>query len=226
MGRLAWVMEEGASALSEIVEWVSACTPRHGSRGDEVKIMSRDFWMPDRSCRMCYECESQFTIFNRRHHCRICGKVFCGRCTLNTILAPVNSHGRGHHENERVRVCNYCFKVHSDRAEQDYINREFLALHSPPSQTVSSSEPRGHTFNNAVGPAARDLVGNHDSSSTSRPRTSSDVIALAAPKDVNPACALCTDAQPKSSACLHLQSRDQSSSLYEFCRSVFSFSVL
>eukprot|EP00850_Spirogloea_muscicola_P003685 SM000015S01185 [mRNA] locus=s15:293391:303876:+ [translate_table: standard] len=70
--------------------------------------MSRDFWMPDRACRVCYECDAQFTIFTRKHHCRICGRVFCGRCTLNTIPASETDEG------ERVRVCSFCFRLRQD----------------------------------------------------------------------------------------------------------------
>lgn len=227
VGLLAWLMEEAANALSEIVERVSAWIPRLGTREDEATIMSRDFWMPDRSCRMCYECESQFTIFNRRHHCRICGKVFCGKCTNNNIPAPVStgSPRRGYEENERVRVCNYCFKVH---AEQDYADRGIFPLDSPPSQTLSSpSDPAGHSFNNASASASRALAGSHDapysdSLSNSRPLPASDgnVVELEASEDGNPVCSLCMDAKPSSSSCLHVQSRDQASSLYGFCRSV------
>ncbi|WP_458439374.1 FYVE zinc finger domain-containing protein, partial [Klebsiella pneumoniae] len=35
--------------------------------------------MPDQSCRVCYECDSQFTLFNRKHHCRLCGRIFCNK---------------------------------------------------------------------------------------------------------------------------------------------------
>ncbi|KAL0346817.1 UNVERIFIED_CONTAM: 1-phosphatidylinositol-3-phosphate 5-kinase FAB1A [Sesamum calycinum] len=69
--------------LSEIVDVVKSWIPR---RAEPAK-MSRDFWMPDESCRVCYECDSQFTIFNRKHHCRLCGRVFCAKCTANSIPA-------------------------------------------------------------------------------------------------------------------------------------------
>lgn len=72
--------------------------------------MSRDFWMPDHSCRVCYECDSQFTLFNRRHHCRICGRVFCAKCTANSIPAPSDELKTCRDDVERIRVCNYCFK--------------------------------------------------------------------------------------------------------------------
>ncbi|KAK1308450.1 1-phosphatidylinositol-3-phosphate 5-kinase FAB1B [Acorus calamus] len=74
--------------------------------------LSRDFWMPDHSCRVCYECDAQFTVFNRRHHCRLCGRVFCAKCTLNSVPAvdPCSSDAGGGVVGDMIRVCNYCFK--------------------------------------------------------------------------------------------------------------------
>ena len=92
--------------LSEFVEVVRSWIPRRA----EPPNVSRDFWMPDQSCRVCYECDSQFTIFNRRHHCRICGRVFCAKCTANSVPAPFDEPRTGREDWERIRVCNYCFK--------------------------------------------------------------------------------------------------------------------
>ncbi|XP_059640017.1 1-phosphatidylinositol-3-phosphate 5-kinase FAB1B isoform X2 [Cornus florida] len=76
----------------------------------EPAHVSRDFWMPDQSCRVCYECDSQFTLFNRRHHCRLCGRVFCAKCTSNWVPAPPTEPSTPQEEWEKIRVCNYCFK--------------------------------------------------------------------------------------------------------------------
>ncbi|CAI9097345.1 OLC1v1033745C1 [Oldenlandia corymbosa var. corymbosa] len=100
-------MDSSDNKLSEIVDKVTSWIPR---RMEPVNV-SRDFWMPDQSCRVCYECDSQFTIFNRRHHCRLCGRVFCARCTSNSIPAPTEEGSRlSREDRERIRVCNYCFK--------------------------------------------------------------------------------------------------------------------
>ena len=72
--------------------------------------LSRDFWMPDQSCRVCYDCDSQFTVFNRRHHCRVCGRIFCAKCTSNAVIHPSDKQKTSCEDKERVRVCNYCFK--------------------------------------------------------------------------------------------------------------------
>ncbi|XP_074588886.1 1-phosphatidylinositol-3-phosphate 5-kinase FAB1B-like isoform X2 [Curcuma longa] len=93
--------------LSKLVKsWITSKT--------EPDSISRAFWMPDDSCMVCYECDSQFTIFNRRHHCRKCGRIFCAKCTSNSV--PVNSYDSEslQEEGEFIRVCNFCFKQRED----------------------------------------------------------------------------------------------------------------
>lgn len=92
--------------LSEIVDILRSWIPMRA----ESANMSRDFWMPDESCRVCYECDSPFTIFNRKHHCRLCGRVFCGRCTINSVPAHPDEPNTGREDGDRIKVCNYCFK--------------------------------------------------------------------------------------------------------------------
>jgi hypothetical protein len=36
--------------------------------------------VPDECAKSCFSCRSEFTLTNRRHHCRACGRVFCGKC--------------------------------------------------------------------------------------------------------------------------------------------------
>mmetsp|Transcript_59378 Transcript_59378/g.145265 ORF Transcript_59378/g.145265 Transcript_59378/m.145265 type:complete len:2104 (+) Transcript_59378:138-6449(+) len=47
----------------------------------------RTHWMPDRLCKTCYACEKEFTVFRRRHHCRICGQIFCNACSAHFVPA-------------------------------------------------------------------------------------------------------------------------------------------
>ncbi|WOL02593.1 1-phosphatidylinositol-3-phosphate 5-kinase FAB1B-like isoform X1 [Canna indica] len=84
-------------------------------RRSEPANVSRNFWMPDHSCRVCYECDSQFTVFNRRHHCRLCGRIFCGKCTANFIPVASANPERAKEDCERIRVCNFCFKQWEQR---------------------------------------------------------------------------------------------------------------
>ncbi|UYV73172.1 PIKFYVE [Cordylochernes scorpioides] len=49
----------------------------------------KQYWMPDSNCRECYECGDKFTAFRRRHHCRICGQIFCSRCCNQGIPGKI-----------------------------------------------------------------------------------------------------------------------------------------
>lgn len=60
-------------------------------------------WIPDELAPHCMSCMSIFNLVRRRHHCRNCGKVFCGRCSSNSVALP--RYGL----NKPVRVCNRCF---------------------------------------------------------------------------------------------------------------------
>ena len=46
---------------------------------------SQKYWMPDAVATKCYDCEAKFTTFRRRHHCRVCGQIFCSKCCGNYI---------------------------------------------------------------------------------------------------------------------------------------------
>lgn len=47
--------------------------------------LSKTYWMADENCKECYDCKSVFTTWRRKHHCRICGQIFCSRCAPNII---------------------------------------------------------------------------------------------------------------------------------------------
>ncbi|CAH1713115.1 unnamed protein product [Aphis gossypii] len=60
-------------------------------------------WVPDNEAPVCMSCKAIFTVVRRRHHCRNCGKVFCSRCSSNSVPLPRFGHLKP------VRVCNRCF---------------------------------------------------------------------------------------------------------------------
>jgi len=72
--------------------------------------LSRKYWMSDKSCTVCYNCGKDFTFFRRRHHCRLCGQIFCQSCSSNTI------NGSRYNLPGTVRVCDDCFHVATHEA--------------------------------------------------------------------------------------------------------------
>ncbi len=73
----------------------------------EEKVTGRgnkEFWMPDRYCKVCYGCEEPFTMYRRRHHCRMCGQIFCNNCSSYSIDGTLFSTPG------LVRACKECFE--------------------------------------------------------------------------------------------------------------------
>ncbi|KAJ7296575.1 hypothetical protein O6H91_Y114500 [Diphasiastrum complanatum] len=68
--------------------------PRPAARGSS--------WVLDAS--HCQACASPFSIFNRKHHCRRCGSLFCGTCTQQRIVLRGQGDGP-------VRICEACKKL-------------------------------------------------------------------------------------------------------------------
>eukprot|EP00108_Taenia_solium_P001183 TsM_000334100 transcript=TsM_000334100 gene=TsM_000334100 len=59
-------------------------------------------WVKDEQATMCALCYRRFTHIRRKHHCRACGKIFCGVCS--NYRAKVDHQGP-----VEVRVCEVDF---------------------------------------------------------------------------------------------------------------------
>ncbi|XP_066237836.1 zinc finger FYVE domain-containing protein 16 isoform X1 [Saccopteryx leptura] len=57
-------------------------------------------WVPDSEAPNCMNCQVKFTFTKRRHHCRACGKVFCGVCC--------NRKCKLQYLEKEARVCVVC----------------------------------------------------------------------------------------------------------------------
>ncbi|XP_035220650.1 hepatocyte growth factor-regulated tyrosine kinase substrate-like isoform X1 [Stegodyphus dumicola] len=52
----------------------------------------------------CHRCRTQFSAFNRKHHCRNCGQIFCSKCSSRSC--PIPRFGI----EKEVRVCEACWE--------------------------------------------------------------------------------------------------------------------
>lgn len=108
--------------------------------------------MPDHICRVCYDCDNQFTLFNRRHHCRLCGRVFCGGCTANWVPSSSSESKTSIEEWDKIRVCNYCFKQWEQglaATANNEIQVTSLDLSSSPSATSFISTKSNRTVDSS-----------------------------------------------------------------------------
>lgn len=70
----------------------------------QLQFLTISVLFPDNEATVCMRCKkSQFTVINRRHHCRNCGAVCCGPCSNKKWLIPTMS-------SKPVRVCVDCYE--------------------------------------------------------------------------------------------------------------------
>ncbi|KAI0652330.1 hypothetical protein C8Q79DRAFT_91782 [Trametes meyenii] len=151
--------------------------------------LSREYWMDDELCKECYDCKSVFTTWRRKHHCRICGQIFCSRCASNIIK------GTRFGQEGMVRICNLCLdklaKVDDDDDDDDrrsvmtsmtspFAAHQFgsdrsLNLYAHPQSPFAASQLFGRTdepFNLfSIAETKRPYSGSDDSGFGSRPMT-------------------------------------------------------
>eukprot|EP00062_Callorhinchus_milii_P004695 gi/632943331/ref/XP_007886892.1/ PREDICTED: hepatocyte growth factor-regulated tyrosine kinase substrate isoform X4 [Callorhinchus milii] len=59
----------------------------------------------------CHRCRVQFGVMTRKHHCRACGQIFCGKCSSKSSTIPKFGIER------EVRVCEPCFEQLNKKSE-------------------------------------------------------------------------------------------------------------
>ena len=89
--------------------------------------------MKDESSKECFSCGKTFNTFRRKHHCRICGQIFCSSCTLLIDGDRFGCHAK-------MRVCYNCYE-HADTYEDssDEENDSTMQLNEPRSRSRSRS---------------------------------------------------------------------------------------
>uniref|UniRef100_A0A8C9TL64 1-phosphatidylinositol 3-phosphate 5-kinase n=1 Tax=Scleropages formosus TaxID=113540 RepID=A0A8C9TL64_SCLFO len=101
----------------------------------------KQYWMPDSQCKECYDCNEKFTTFRRRHHCRLCGQIFCSRCCSQEIPGKFMGYTGD------LRACTYCRKIalsYAHSADSSSIGEDLSALSDSPCSVcvLEPSEPR------------------------------------------------------------------------------------
>ncbi|XP_040840509.1 1-phosphatidylinositol 3-phosphate 5-kinase isoform X7 [Ochotona curzoniae] len=97
----------------------------------------KQYWMPDSQCKECYDCSEKFTTFRRRHHCRLCGQIFCSRCCNQEIPGKFMGYTGD------LRACTYCRKIalsYAHSTDSNSIGEDLNAL-SDSTCSVSVLDP-------------------------------------------------------------------------------------
>ncbi|XP_067931242.1 FYVE, RhoGEF and PH domain-containing protein 6-like [Watersipora subatra] len=90
-------------------------------------------WVADKKVTMCMVCSASFSFTNRRHHCRACGSVVCGVCSV--YRAPLK-----YAEYEAKRCCRSCYEAL--RSEAESLSEEIFCRFYQTSKVYTNTQPK------------------------------------------------------------------------------------
>lgn len=96
-------IESNLESRASLVTANEESVPENTCQEGLVLGQKQPAWVPDSEAPNCMNCQVKFTFTKRRHHCRACGKVFCGVCC--------NRKCKLQYLEKEARVCVICYET-------------------------------------------------------------------------------------------------------------------
>lgn len=119
----------------------AAVPPRRAAEVVMPQVISNyqaPVWIPDDQAIHCHSCREEFTVFRRKHHCRLCGNVICHACSANTFFIPGSSLA----DLRPARACDLCYRAKFNGVANSAMaskRSSFLGESAAPSSVASFS---------------------------------------------------------------------------------------
>ncbi|EGG25064.1 FYVE-type zinc finger-containing protein [Cavenderia fasciculata] len=84
-------------------------------------VAYRHPWENDDNVNHCNKCKCNFSLFNRKHHCRHCMKIFCSKCTEKATPITKLAYPKP------VKVCDECYPIASQGGVKYQSAKQMLA---------------------------------------------------------------------------------------------------
>ncbi|KAK7141015.1 hypothetical protein R3I93_015229 [Phoxinus phoxinus] len=101
--QLQQLCEEQEQALQEMGLHLSQSKLKMEDFKEVNKALKGQAWLKDDEATQCKQCQKEFSLARRKHHCRNCGDIYCSNCSSNELALP--SYPRP------VRVCDVCHSL-------------------------------------------------------------------------------------------------------------------
>ncbi|KAG7465139.1 hypothetical protein MATL_G00172950 [Megalops atlanticus] len=95
--------EEQEQALQEMGLHLSQSKLKMEDFKEVNKALKGHAWLKDDEATQCKQCQKEFSISRRKHHCRNCGDIYCNSCSSNELALPSYP--------KPVRVCDTCHSL-------------------------------------------------------------------------------------------------------------------
>uniref|UniRef100_A0A673IMV0 FYVE and coiled-coil domain-containing protein 1 n=1 Tax=Sinocyclocheilus rhinocerous TaxID=307959 RepID=A0A673IMV0_9TELE len=120
--------------LIELIRDKDALWQKSDALEFEQKLRAEEQWrLVDKEATHCLGCQGQFTWWLRRHHCRLCGRIFCYYCSNNYVMTK---------NSKKERCCRECHTQHNAVVER-FTKAELNSLseNQPPPHANAAGQP-------------------------------------------------------------------------------------
>ncbi|KAI4948270.1 hypothetical protein J4E91_006265 [Alternaria rosae] len=164
-GTYGWVANEGnATPVSQIGNEDMQSLYNAEPLSPVAGPITRNHWQADGSTSVCSasSCQEPFGFFQRRHHCRKCGGIFCWQHSRNNVR--LDELARFHPEGHWHRACDRC---HSSFREWEHLRSSRTNSESSDSsnsspataKSIETPAPAKRPENTRVGSLAQSFQG-------------------------------------------------------------------
>ncbi|XP_010284190.1 PREDICTED: FYVE and coiled-coil domain-containing protein 1 [Phaethon lepturus] len=87
--------------LIELIRDKDALWQKSDALEFQQKLSAEQKWQGDTEVNHCLDCQREFSWMVRRHHCRMCGRIFCYYCCNNYMVTKPGG--------KKERCCRACF---------------------------------------------------------------------------------------------------------------------
>ncbi|NXB79854.1 FYCO1 protein, partial [Donacobius atricapilla] len=87
--------------LIELIRDKDALWQKSDALEFQQKLSAEQRWQGDTEVNHCLDCQREFSWMVRRHHCRMCGRIFCYYCCNNYMVTKLGG--------KKERCCRSCF---------------------------------------------------------------------------------------------------------------------
>ncbi|NWT69787.1 FYCO1 protein, partial [Prunella himalayana] len=87
--------------LIELIRDKDALWQKSDALEFQQKLSAEQRWQGDTEVNQCLDCQREFSWMVRRHHCRMCGRIFCYYCCNNYMVTKLGG--------KKERCCRACF---------------------------------------------------------------------------------------------------------------------
>lgn len=97
-------------------------TPTLNTSHVTIRARTPATWIPDKRAKRCFGCNTSFTAFRRKHHCRSCGRIFCAACSAYREIIP-SYLSNFENKVEPQRTCAPCAHMLQKTAKVEHLVR-------------------------------------------------------------------------------------------------------